>query len=135
MPSKFNTERLVGLQLRAISGDISREFIEDVLDKIYSDENGNLTESDISCKNWSFNIGAYFADENKKRFYMELIILMQHKQINLDESKLWKFLMKREITIEFFKMFDKFTQVPQLSARNKAKPKTEEEDEEWFKLD
>ena len=136
VPSRFDTERLVGLQLRAISGDVSREFVNGELKKIFSDENNEQTSVDISCQNWCFAIGAYFSDEKKQEFYMNLLILMQQRQINPDDSKLWKFLMKKDLTIQFFKMFDKFTQVPQLAARNRAKPKEDEEsDVEWFKLD
>ena len=132
--SKFETERLVGIQLRAISGDITREFREGVLTEIYTDDTETINEISKNCSEWAFNVGAYLSNEEKKRLYNNLLIIYDQEKIDPKKDKLWKLLMKLEMPIEFFKMFDKFTQVPQLSARNKAKPK-EEEEQDWFELE
>jgi len=116
--SKFDTEKLVGLQLRAVAGDISREFRTELLEKLYSDD-----EIGKICAKWHWAVSAYFADQKKARTFIAYIQLAYDDKENLDEDEEWKQIMRFVIGEEFFNMMDKFTQIPQLSARNIAKPK------------
>lgn len=123
MPSKFDTEKLVGVILRRVSGDIKKEFGEDVLDHLYSDE---------TYKEWADNIGSYFGDDKKKKRYINLLLCLEIIGIKPDECDLWKTLMKMEMPIQFYNMMDRYTQVPGLAARNRAKLKDDEKDAEWW---
>jgi len=125
MANRFDTERLVGVILRRVSGDIKKEFGEDVLDKLYQDE---------TYKKWADNIGSYFGDEEKKKRYINLLIVFELLGVKPEESDLWKILMKMEMPIQFYTMMDRYTQVPGLAARNKAKLKEEDANEEWWKV-
>ncbi len=129
--TKFDTERVVGVQLRAISGDISREFREEVLEEIYKDKSGNITDVGKSCAKWHWAVCSYFGNPNEAE---DFIMIIQHafrKGINLDNDERWKFILRITLPTEFFNMMDKFTQIPQLAARNLAKPHEEEHSNPW----
>jgi len=122
MPNKFENEKLVGVILRRISGDIKKEFGEDVLDHLYKDE---------AYKEWADNIGSYFGDDKKKKRYINLLLCLELLGIKPEECDLWKTLMKMEMPIQFYNMMDRYTQVPGLAARNRAKLE-EKDDAEWW---
>ena len=126
MPSKFETEKLVGVQLRAISGDIGIDFRK-TLRALYDD-----TEVGNSCYKWHVVITSYFSDETAQK-YIAMIILAYENDINLDEFDEWKQLMKLKMSPEFIKMMDKFTQIPQLAVRDisENRPEHSENVDPW----
>lgn len=125
MLSRFDTEKLVGVQLRAVAGDISRQFRDDTLKPLYSDSDGTMTEIGTICHKWHWAVCAYFSDLEKARPYTYLIQMCYKRNINLEKSEFWKLLLRLKLPEEFFKMMDKFTQIPQLAARDASKPKTD----------
>lgn len=133
--TKYDRDRLVGVLLRRLVGDILRQFDKNVLERIFTNEQGKLDDLGKSCKDWSFNISAYMADIKKKKLYQDLLIILQDEGINPDQDELWKLLMKREMPLEFFTMFDDMkTQIPRVAIRDKSEPKSKEDEETWFQI-
>jgi hypothetical protein len=115
--NKFDTEKMVGLQLRAISGDVNSEFRE-TLKKLYMNEKGELTDVGESCFRWHWVIAAYFSTPEKSKIFINYIQICFETNTLLDKDEFWKMLLRMKLPDEFFSMMSKFTQVPQLAVRH-----------------
>ena len=107
--SKFDTEKLVGVQLRAIAGDVGEAF-RTKLRELYDD-----SDSGKSCYKWHVIVTNYFLNTSK---YTPIIQLAYKKGIILDEYEPWKMLMRIDMSDEFIRLIGNFTQIPQLAVRD-----------------
>ena len=107
--NKFDSEKLAGVQLRAISGDVGEAF-RTKLRELYSD-----TDVGNSCYKWHVIVTNCFVDT---KTYVSIIQLAYKKGINLDEYEPWKTLMRIKMGGEFIRLIANFTQIPQLAVRD-----------------
>ena len=122
--SKFDTEKLVGVQLRAISGDIGTEF-RNRLRELY-----DPTPVGDACYYWHVTIMNYFKDTDETNDLVTMVQIAYENDINLNESTSWKRIMRLKMGAQFIGMMDKFTQIPQLAARDISVRK-EDTFDEW----
>jgi hypothetical protein len=120
MTNKFENEKLVGVQIRAIAGDVSRAYRERIRE-LYSD-----TPCGDSCYKWHIAISSYFADTDEALSYIAMIQIAYNKGMILDECESWKAIVRYKMSTEFMQMMDKFTQIPQLAARDLSEKKEDD---------
>lgn len=125
--SKYDQEKLVGILLRKIVGDIVRDFHNRTLKKIYKNKDGKFDDVDKNCMEWGDEIARYFntddpADRKKKNLYINLLIIYQDERIDPDKDELWKMLMKKDLPMLFYKRFEAFGQVPQVASLDISEP-------------
>lgn len=135
MPSKYESDKLVGILLRRIVGSIVRFFRNYTLPRIFKDTNGQLSEIDKHCMEWRDEIARFLPDETlgekkKKKLYTDLLIIYQDDKIDPDKDELWKLLMKRDLPDNFYRRFEEFGQVPQVASLDISEPadKVKEQD-------
>lgn len=127
MPSKYDQEKLVGILLRRIVGEIVRDFRKGTLRKIYADKSGNLDDISKHCMEWNDEISKYFSSDDpqakkKKGLYKSLLLIFEIKKIDPDTNNLWRMLMKKDLPDFFYKRFESFGQVPQVASLDTSEP-------------
>jgi len=114
MTSALDKEAKVGAMLRHMSGDVGVSF-KRILDDLYSDEKGEFTDVGRSCAKWHWVVVKYSENPAQMRGYISLIQHAFEYEINLDNSKEWKKLMRIILPEEFISKMKSFTQVPQIA--------------------
>ena len=110
MVTLLEHEAKQGIMLRAMTGDIKKEF-NDIMNKLYT--NYTCDDYNDAAAEWAMIVADYFTGEAMRK-YTILINQALQKQINLWTSDKWKYLMKIQLPIQYRKRMAEFTQVPKL---------------------
>ena len=131
MRKELDNEKQTGVILRGIVDDITKEY-KNIYKKLYSDiETGEMTDVGEICCWWHLRIINHFGSMENTKPYIAMIQLAFKKNINLDKMESWRTIMRLKFGAEYIQMFDKFTQVPQIAARDLSERKTEFEVNPW----
>jgi len=110
--SSFEKEKAVGLALRAIVQDITDE-VKHMIEELYDD-----TPEGKICYKWHMRCICYFGNMDHASPYIAIIQHAFKKKINLDEKESWRALMRIKVGAEYMELMNKYTQIPQLAARD-----------------
>jgi hypothetical protein len=110
--SSFEKEKAVGLALRAIVQDTTDD-VKRTVEELYGD-----SEIGKICYKWHMRIVSKFGNMDHTKVCLRVIEVAFKKKINLDKNELWKAYMRRIYPTEYMELMNKFTQIPQLAARD-----------------
>jgi len=105
-------EKAVGLALRAIVQDITDE-VKHMIRELYDDN-----EVGECCYKWHMRCIAYWGSMEHSAPYIAIIQEAYRKGKILDTMDSWKALMRMKVGEEYMELMNKYTQIPQLAARD-----------------
>jgi len=108
----LDKEKAVGLALRAIVQDTTDD-VKNTIKELYDD-----TEVGKVCYKWHMRIISKFGSMKHASQYRAIVEKAYRKGINLDENDRWKALMRSIVGQEYMELMNRFTQIPQLAARD-----------------
>ena len=108
----LDKEKAVGLALRAI--------VQDITDDVKATIKGLYDDSDVGkvCFKWHIYIISKWGSMKHAAPYIAIIQRAYKKGKNLDENENWKAFMRLRIGEEYMELMNRFTQIPQLAARD-----------------
>ena len=118
-------EKAVGLALRAIVQDITDE-VKHMIQELYDD-----TEIGQVCYKWHMRCVCYFGNMDHASPYISIIQRAFQKGRNLDEMETWRSLMRIKVGAEYMELMNKYTQIPQLAARDLSDKKEKYQSNPW----
>lgn len=107
----------VGAMVRHMAGDYGRSF-KDFLRRLYSEDDGSVSEIGETCVFWHWNIVRFSPDPYYMRKYISIVQTAFDYGIDLNKIRAWKQLLRVIMPEEFFATMKQYTQVPQIAARD-----------------
>ena len=120
MPTVLETEMRIGAMIRTMSGDVRDSFRQQVYELYDADEEAKTKTYKEACARWHWNLIVYCDDVDIVNKYIAFIQIAYRKKMDLDNSEIWKQLMRIVLPSQFIKKIEGLTQVPRLAIMDKT---------------